>query len=31
MTTLAEIKQQYLAKALSKPVAKYGVLSLIHI
>lgn len=25
MTTLAEIKQQYLAKALSKPVAKYGV------
>ena len=25
MTTLAEIKQQYLSKALSKPVAKYGV------
>ncbi len=25
MTTLAEIKQQYLTKALSKPVAKYGV------
>lgn len=25
MTTLSEIKQQYLAKALSKPVAKYGV------
>ena len=25
MTTLAEIKQQYLSKALSNPVAKYGV------
>ena len=25
MTTLAEIKQQYLSEALSKPVAKYGV------
>ena len=25
MTTLAEIKQQYLTKALSKPVAAYGV------
>lgn len=25
MTTLAEIKQKYLTKALSKPVAKYGV------
>lgn len=25
MTTLTEIKQQYLAKALSKPVKKYGV------
>lgn len=25
MTTLAEIKQQYLTQALSKPVAKYGV------
>ena len=25
MTTLAEIKQQYLSKALSKPVAAYGV------
>ena len=25
MTTLSEIKAEYLSKALSKPVAKYGV------